>query len=72
MALEPSKLRDSSLDELVKEEKELREQMWKLQLQKSTGQIQDPQRMRGVRRDLARVLDREAGAEIARREKGRS
>lgn len=71
MALEPSKLRDSSLDELVKEEKELREQMWKLQLQKSTGQIQDPQRMRGVRRDLARVLTVKRERDLSR-EKGRS
>jgi large subunit ribosomal protein L29 len=65
MALEPQKLRDSSLDELIKEEKELRDQMWKLQLQKSTGQVQDPHKMREVRRDLARVLTVRREQEIA-------
>lgn len=65
MALAPSKLRDSSLDELVKEENELRDQIWKLQLQKSTGQVQDPHKLRGIRRDLARVLTEKRARAIA-------
>jgi large subunit ribosomal protein L29 len=65
MALEPQKLRESSLDELVKEEKELRDQMWKLQLQKSTGQVQDAQKLRVVRRDIARVLTVKRERELA-------
>ena len=56
MALEARKLRDSSIEELENEEKDLRDQIWKLQLQKSTGQVTDPHKARGVRRDLARVL----------------
>ncbi len=56
MALEPEKLRDSSVEELDKEEGELRDQIWKLQLQRSTGQVTDPHKAREVRRDLARVL----------------
>jgi len=70
MALEPSKLRDSSLEELAKEEDELRDQIWKLQLQRSTGQVQDQQKAREVRRDLARVLTIRRERELSR-SKGR-
>lgn len=56
MALELQKLRDSSRQELETEEKELRDQIWKLQLQRATGQAQDPNKVREVRKDLARVL----------------
>lgn len=56
MALDAGKLRGQSPDELDKEEAELRGAIWKLQLQRAAGQAQDPHRMRGVRRDLARVL----------------
>jgi large subunit ribosomal protein L29 len=41
--------------ELVEKEKELREASWKLRLQKSTGQLENPTRLRVLRRDLARV-----------------
>jgi len=71
MALEPSKLRDSSLEELDQEEKDLREQIWKLQLQRSTGQVADPHKTRAARKDLARVLtvrrERELSARKGRR-----
>jgi large subunit ribosomal protein L29 len=41
--------------ELALKEKELREASWKLRLQKSTGQLENPTRLRVLRRDLARV-----------------
>ena len=41
--------------DLVEKEKELREASWKLRLQKSTGQLENPTRLRVLRRDLARV-----------------
>jgi len=41
--------------ELAQKEKELREASWKLRLQKSTGQLENPTRLRVLRRDLARV-----------------
>jgi large subunit ribosomal protein L29 len=56
MALDTAKLREMSPEELNKEEQELREQIWKLRLQQSTGQLQDPCKVRGARQDLARVL----------------
>jgi large subunit ribosomal protein L29 len=56
MAKDVAKLREMSIEELNKEEQSLRLAVWKLQLQKSTGQLQDPFKVRQARRDLARVL----------------
>ena len=41
--------------ELLEKEKQLREAGWKLRLQKSTGQLENPSRLRTLRRDIARV-----------------
>jgi len=56
MALEPAKLRGMDPIELDREEQALREEIWKLRLQRSTGQLQDVHKVRRKRRDLARVL----------------
>ncbi len=56
MARQAAKLRNMSEPELEKEEREIRDAIWKLQLQTSTGQVQDPNKLRGLRKDLARVL----------------
>lgn len=56
MALEVTKMRGMTLVELTKEEGELREEIWKLRLQQSTGQLQDTKKIRRKRHDLARVL----------------
>jgi large subunit ribosomal protein L29 len=42
--------------ELDKEEEQLRQGVWKLRLQMTTGQLQDPSKVTRARRDLARVL----------------
>ena len=41
--------------DLVEKEKQLKESAWKLRLQKSTGQLENPSRLRVLRRDIARV-----------------
>ena len=41
--------------DLVEKEKQLVESGWKLRLQKSTGQLENPSRLKVLRRDLARV-----------------
>jgi large subunit ribosomal protein L29 len=56
MALEPVKLRGMSAEELEQEERALREEIWKLRLQRATGQLQDSFKVSRKRRDLARVL----------------
>jgi large subunit ribosomal protein L29 len=54
--------------ELVEKEKQLKEASWKLRLQQSTGQLENPSRLRVLRRDIARVRTFRRALEIA--EKG--
>ena len=56
MAKDIAKFRKMSADALDKEEHGLREEVWKLRLQMTTGQLQDPQKVRRARKSLARVL----------------
>jgi large subunit ribosomal protein L29 len=51
-----SKLRNMSPEELVQEEAALRDEVWKLRLQRATGALQDPRKVQRTRHDLARVL----------------
>ena len=67
MAKDMTKLRARSDDELGKDLDELREAVWKLRLQVSIGQLQDPQKVRLARRDLARVMTVQRERELALR-----
>ncbi|HPW55078.1 MAG: 50S ribosomal protein L29 [Thermoanaerobaculaceae bacterium] len=49
-------LRQKSIGELTDAEEELREQLFKLRFQKATGQIQNPIKIRLVRKEIARLL----------------
>jgi large subunit ribosomal protein L29 len=51
-----SLLREKSVEELKTQEQTLREQIFKLRFQKATGQAESPQKIRLVRKELARVL----------------
>jgi large subunit ribosomal protein L29 len=51
--------------ELLVREKQLKEAAWKLRLQKATGQLEDPSRLRTTRRDIARVKTFERALELA-------
>ncbi|HEV8611674.1 MAG TPA: 50S ribosomal protein L29 [Thermoanaerobaculia bacterium] len=41
--------------DLVEKEKQLKDASWKLRLQKATGQLDNPMRLKVLRRDIARV-----------------
>jgi large subunit ribosomal protein L29 len=51
-----TELRNLTAGELEAKERELADQLFALRLQKTTGQLENPAKMRLVRRDLARVL----------------
>jgi large subunit ribosomal protein L29 len=53
--MKASKMRDMTKEDLLQEEGELRAQMFKLRFQSATGQLESAPRMRGVRRDIARI-----------------
>ena len=50
-----AELRDLGPDELGARERDLTDQLFRLRIQKSMGQLEAPARMRTVRRDLARI-----------------
>ncbi len=56
MARDMGKLREMAPEEMDREEGALREEIWKLRLQMTTGQLQNPYKVRKVRKDLARLL----------------
>ena len=47
--------RDLAVTELRQREQELDDQLFRLRIQKSMGQLEAPAKVRGVRRDLARI-----------------
>jgi large subunit ribosomal protein L29 len=49
-------MREKTVEELKVQEKELAEQLFALRLNKVTGQLEKPSKIRSARRDLARVL----------------
>jgi len=48
-------LRDKSVDELQSRERDLREQLFKLRFQRATGRLENPMKMRQVRREIAQI-----------------
>lgn len=54
--MKPSELRALTVDELAKKEADLRKELFNLRFQQATGEIENPMRIRAVRKDIARVL----------------
>ena len=48
-------IREFDVETLRTREKELDDQLFRLRIQKSMGQLEAPAKVRGVRKDLARV-----------------
>jgi large subunit ribosomal protein L29 len=53
--MKASKMRDMSKEDLVLEDSELRKQLLKLRFQTASGQLESAPKMRGIRRDIARI-----------------
>jgi large subunit ribosomal protein L29 len=53
--MKAAELRDLAADELGVKERELTDQLFRMRIQKSMGQLESPEKIRNVRRDLARV-----------------
>jgi len=61
-------LRDKSETELRARERDLREQLFKLRFQRATGRMENPMKMREVRREIAQIetlLNERAGSTSA-------
>jgi len=50
-----AEIRDLTVDELQGRERELDDQLFRLRIQKSMGQLEAPAKVRDLRKDLARI-----------------
>ena len=53
--MKAAELQGLDRDELVARERDLTDQLFRMRIQKSMGQLEAPAKIRSVRRDLARV-----------------
>ena len=53
--MKAAELRDLGADELGVRERDLTDQLFRMRIQKSMGQLEAPARVRGLRKDLARI-----------------
>jgi large subunit ribosomal protein L29 len=51
-----SEFRNMTVDEMKQKEADLRKELFNLRFQQVTGEIENPLRIRHVRKDIARVL----------------
>lgn len=55
MKFSDPKIKDATLPELAALSRDLREELFKLRLQKASAQLEKPARLRTLRKDIARV-----------------
>ena len=53
--MKAAELRDLGVDELGAKERDLTDQLFRMRIQQSMGQLEAPTKIRTLRRDLARV-----------------
>jgi large subunit ribosomal protein L29 len=53
--MKASELRELGSDELSAKERDLTDQLFRMRIQKSMGQLEAPEKIKTVRRDLARI-----------------
>lgn len=54
--MKTAEMREKSVEELKKREVEIAEQLFALRIQKVTGQLEKPSKVKEVKKELARVL----------------
>ena len=53
--MQAKQIRELSVDETRQKEREIAEELFRLRMRKSTGQLDNPMRLRLLRKDLARI-----------------
>jgi len=54
--MRPSEARGMTIEELTQKEQDLRKELFNLRFQQATGEIENPMRIRSVRKDIAKIL----------------
>jgi large subunit ribosomal protein L29 len=63
--VKPAELRELADDELARRLRELEEELFNLRFQAATGKLENPIRLRDLRRDIARVKTIQRERELA-------
>ena len=54
--MKAAELREVTMEELDRKEQDLRRELFNLRFQQATGEIENPMRLRAIKKDIARVL----------------
>ena len=54
--MKAAELREGTAEELERKEQDLRRELFNLRFQQATGEIENPMRIRTIKKDIARVL----------------
>ena len=54
--MKAAEMREITVDELLQKEKDLRKELFNLRFQQATGEIENPLRIRTLKKDIARIL----------------
>jgi large subunit ribosomal protein L29 len=54
--MKAAELREITVEELGRKEQDLRRELFNLRFQQATGEIENPMRIRTIRKEIARVL----------------
>ena len=54
--MKAAELRETSIEELQKKEQDLRKELFNLRFQKATDEIENPMRIRAIKKDIAKIL----------------
>lgn len=54
--MKPSELRGLNSDELMKKETELREDVFRMRFKLSTGELENPAKLKETRKEIARIV----------------
>ncbi|NJD57566.1 MAG: 50S ribosomal protein L29 [Nitrospirae bacterium] len=54
--MKAAELRETTIEELRKKEQDLRKELFNLRFQQATGEIENPMRIRAIKKDIAKIL----------------
>ena len=54
--MKAAELRETSIEELQKKEQDLRKELFNLRFQQATGEIENPMRIRAIKKSIAKIL----------------
>jgi large subunit ribosomal protein L29 len=54
--MKAAELRETTVEELGKREQDLRKELFNLRFQQATGEIENPMRIRAIRKNIAKIL----------------